>query len=266
MNSLLRSKPKSNTKKTLGIAGGLLATFFLLQFFFPRFLSSTVLLAAKPLWSVRDATTGSFSGFFNFFSFKSTLRAENESLREELAALRVRESEFNQMQVEYQDLKALLGDTASSSVRSTVLARVLSKPPFTPYDSFVVDKGSDEGVSLGNLVYANDALVIGRISNVTSHVSFVTLFSSGGEEQEFAVSRTGVSVTVTGKGGGNFEMYVPKDFDIVIGDQLVQLSSDVSVVAAVYAVDESSQNSFKKVYARVPKPIFQSKWVSIDTL
>ncbi len=250
----------------LGITGLLLVIFFSLQFFFPQFLTSTALLAAKPLWSVRDVTTGSFSGFFNFFSFKSTLRKENKTLREELFALRVRESEFNQMQVEYQDLKALLGDTASSSVHSSTLARVLSKPPFTPYDSFVVDKGSDEGVSVGNLVYANNALVIGRISGVTSHISFVTLFSSGGEEQEFGISRTGVSVLVTGKGGGNFEMYVPKDFDIVIGDQLTELSSGVSVVASVYVVDESSQNSFKKVYARVPEPIFQSKWVSIDTL
>lgn len=265
MNSLLKSKPKSNTKKILGIASLLLAVFFSLQFFFPQFLTSTALLAAKPLWSVRDASTRGFSGFLNFFSFKSTLRKENENLREELFALRVRESEFNQMQTKYQDLKALLGDTASSTVRKTTLARVLSKPPFTPYDSFVIDKGSDDGVLVGSVVYANDALVIGRISSVTSHVSFVTLFSSGGEEQEFSVSRTGVSVSVAGKGGGNFEMYVPKDFDIVIGDQLVELSSDTSVVAAVYAVDESSQNSFKKVYARVPKPIFQSKWVLIDT-
>lgn len=265
MNSLLRSKPKSNTKRTLVVVSLLLATFFSLQFFFPRFLSSTVLLAAKPLWSVRDISMRSFSDFFNFFAFKSTLRIQNESLREELYALRVRETEFNQMKIEYQDLKVLLGDVASSSSRTTTLSRVLSKPPFTPYDSFVVDKGSDGGVSVGNLVYANDTLVIGRISSVTSRVSFVTLFSSGGEEQEFGVSRTGVSVNVLGKGGGNFELYVPKDFDIVIGDQLTELASPQSVVATVYVVDESSQNSFKKVYARVPKPIFQSKWVSIET-
>lgn len=264
MNFLLKNKPKSNTKKILSIVTLLLATFLSLQFLFPGFLTSSALIAAKPLWGVREVSTRTFSGFFNFFSFKSTLRKENEILREDLFALRVRETEFNQMQTEYQDLKTLLGDTASSSVRTTTLARVLSKPPFTPYDSFVVDKGTDDGVSVDDLVYANNALVIGRISSVTSHASFVTLFSSGGEEQEFSVSRTGVSVAVTGKGGGNFEMYLPKDFDVVIGDMLVELSSDTSVVAVVYAVDESSQNSFKKVYARVPEPIFQSKWVLID--
>ena len=123
MNFLLKSKPKNNTRRMLGITGLLLVIFFSLQFFFPQFLTSTALLAAKPLWSVRDVTTGSFSGFFNFFSFKSTLRKENKTLREELFALRVRESEFNQMQVEYQDLKALLGDTASSSVHSSAIPR-----------------------------------------------------------------------------------------------------------------------------------------------
>ncbi len=264
MNSLLKSKPKSNVKKVLGTILVVLACFLSLQFFFPNVLSSTVLFIAKPVWIFRDATVNSSSGFFNFFSFKSTLRKENETLREELLAWRVRESEFNQMEVEYQDLKALLGDAATSSVKSAgTLARVLSKPPFTPYDSFVVDKGSDVGVSIGNLVYANEALVIGRITKVTSRVSFVTLFSSGGEPQEFLVSRTGVSLSVTGKGGGNFEIYVPKDFDIKVGDSLTEPSYDVGIVAEVYAVDETSQNSFKRVYARVPKAIFQSKWVLI---
>lgn len=264
MSSLLRSKPKSNTKKVLGIGVFILVIFISLQFFFPHFLTSTTLSVARPLWSVRDATVSSFSGFFNFFSFKSTLRNENENLREELFALRVREYEFNQMKIEYESLKALLGDTATSSIQSHTLARILSKPPFTPYDSFVVDKGSEQGVSVGDVVYTNNALTIGRITSVSPDTSFVTLFSSGGEEQEFGVGRTGVSVKVLGKGSGNFEIYIPKDFDIEIGDTLTELSSDVSIVAVVYAIDESSQNSFKRVYARVPTAIFQSKWVLID--
>jgi len=212
----------------------------------------------------RDATINSSSGFFGFFSRSSTLRRENEKLRDELYALRVREVQFNQMQTEYMDLKTFLGDSASTSVKSfNTLARVLSKPPFTPYDSFVVDKGTLAGVSIGNLVYANEGLVIGRVTKVTSNASFVTLFSSGGEAQEFLVSRTGVSLSVTGKGGGNFEIYVPKDFDIKVGDSLTEPSYDVGIVAEVYAVDETSQNSFKRVYARVPKAIFRSKSVLI---
>ncbi len=264
MNSLLRSKPKSNIKKVFGTILFVLACFFSLQFFFPNILSSTVLSIAKPLWMFRDATMSSSSGFFGFFSRSSTLRKENEKLRDELYAFRVREVEFNQMQTEYTDLKTLLGDSASSSVKSGVtLARVLSKPPFTPYDSFVVNKGTFARVSVGNLVYANKGLVIGRVTKVTSNASFVTLFSSGGEAQEFLVSRTGVSLLVTGKGGGNFEIYVPKDFDINIGDSLTEPSYDIGIVAEVYAIDETSQNSFKRVYARVPKAIFQTKSVLI---
>jgi cell shape-determining protein MreC len=264
MNSLLRSKPKSNVKKVLGIILVVLGCFLALQFFFPRFFTSAVLFIAKPVWMFRDATINSSSGFFGLFSRTSTLRKENEMLRSEIYALRIREVEFNQMQTEYLDLKTLLGDSATSSAESFgMLARVLSKPPFTPYDSFVVDKGSDAGVSIGNLVYANPGLVIGRVTTVTSQVSFVTLFSSGGEAQEFLVSRTGVSLSVTGKGGGNFEIYVPKDFDIKVGDSLIEPSYDIGIVAQIYAVDETSQNSFKKVYARVPKAIFQSKSVLI---
>lgn len=269
MNYHLKSKPKSSVKKVLSITALVAGLLISIQFFFPQALTSAVITTAKPLWMIRSGVGNSFSGFFGLFSRTSTLRKENESLREELYALKVREAEFNQIKIEYEDLRAFLGDTASSTsanMNGMILARVLSKPPFTPYDSFVVDKGSDVGVVVGDLVYANNALVIGRISAVTSRASFVRLFSSGGETLEFFVSRTGVSVAVSGKGGGNFELYMPKDFDIVVGDTLSEPSHEMGIVATVYAIDETSQNSFKKVYARVPTTIFQSKSVLIGNL
>lgn len=270
MSSLLKSKPKSSSKKvvTLTILGCMCV--FSVQYFFPNFFTGTAMIAAKPLWSLRDGTSDSVFNFFGYFEKMGSIQRENEGLRDQLYALKIRESEFNQMKTEYEDLKALMNvSSTSTSVKrggATITARVLSKPPFTPYDIFIVDGGSDEGVLMGDLVYANDALVIGRVTKVTSHTSYVTLFSSGNQTQEFLVSRTGVSVATAGMGGGNFALYIPKDFDIVVGDTLSEPSYDVGVVATVYAIDETSQNSFKRVYARVPKAIFQSKFVIIGDL
>ncbi len=236
-----------------------------IQYVFPRVLTTAVLVVAKPLWIIRDGITYSTTGFFGYFERVKTLQKENDALREELYMVKVKEYQFDQALVEYADLKLLM-NASSSQVSSAITARVISKPPFTPYDTFVVDKGSEDGVVMGDLVYANNALVIGRVHQVTQHNAYITLFSSGDQTQEFVVSRTGVSVATTGMGGGNFALYVPKDFDIVVGDTLSEPSYDIGIVATVYALDETSQNSFKRVYARVPKAIFQSKFVRIGNL
>ncbi|MCX6703597.1 MAG: rod shape-determining protein MreC [Candidatus Zambryskibacteria bacterium] len=263
MSFLLKNKPKSNVKKVVGIS--VLVCFFLLslKFFFPRFLLSASLALASPVWKVRDMTQSTFSGFFGYFRRVSTLQSENEQLRLQLEILHIKEAGFDQIKTEYEDLKGLLNATSTPEV---LLARVLSKPPFTPYDSLVLDKGSAKGVKVGDTVYANQALVLGRISQVTSGFSYATLFSSGGESGEFTISRTGVSVSVLGIGGGNFEISLPKDFDIVVGDTLLYPAYDEGIVAKVYAVDETSQNSFKKVYARIPGSLFKIKSVLIGQM
>jgi len=269
MNSLLKSKPKSNTKKIFFIVLCVGLSLSGVQYFFPSLVTSTALTLARPAWFVRDTFSSTTVSFFGYFQRIHSLQQENQSLQDQLYVFKVKEVEFNQMKKEYEDLKALMNTTLPSNGAGgtqVVTARVLSKPPFTPYDTFVVDGGSVDGVQMGDLVYANDALVIGRVTKVTSHTSYVTLFSSGDQTQEFVVSRTGVSVAVTGMGGGNFALYVPKDFDIQVGDVLSEPSYGLGVVAEVYAVDQTMQNSFKRVYARVPKPIFRSTFVRIGEL
>lgn len=261
MNSLLKSKPKSNTKKTIFISLFLGGFFILIQFLFPTFLRTIVGIVARPFWILRNASTDTSSGFFGYLQRQQTLQKENELLRDELWAFKAKEIQYELLKTEYTDLKTLVN---ASSTTGTLLARVISKPPFTPYDSFVVDRGSNDGVSVGDRVFAHEALIIGTVTSVASDFSYVTLFSSGGENQEFVLSRTGNAVAVSGRGGGNFEIVLPKDFDITIGDTLLEPSYDLGIVAEVYAVDESSQNSFKKIYARTPYSFSQIKSVLIE--
>ncbi|MHB1316241.1 MAG: rod shape-determining protein MreC [Minisyncoccota bacterium] len=260
MNSLLKSKPKSNTKKVFITTVIICVIITLIQFLFPRFISSSAITFAKPIWAIRDGIFSGTSSFSNYFSRISTLQKENDDLRNNLYELRVKEFEFNQIKQEYNELKSLVHATSSNLL---IVGRVISKPPFTPYDTFIVDKGSNNGVQVGDFGYINDGLVIGRVTTVNKDNCVVTLFSSGDQSQEFLVSRTGISVLVVGKGGGNFAMFVPKDFDIVIGDTLLEPSHDTSIVAEVYTVNDVAQNSFKMVYARIPQSIFQSKIISI---
>ena len=261
MNSLLKRKPKSNTKKKVFFAVVLGGFLLLVQFLFPTILRTTLGVVARPLWMLRDASTTGLSGFFAYFTRQSTLQKENELLRNELWASNAKEIQYELLKTEYADLKALV---QASSTTGTLLARVISRPPFTLYDSFVVDRGSNDGVVVGDKVFAHEAFVIGLVTSVASDFSYVTLFSSGGENREMVIGRTGNSVSVSGRGGGNFEIVLPKDFDILVGDVLLEPSYDLGMVAQVYAVDEASQSSFKKVYARTPYSFFQIKSVLIE--
>lgn len=261
MNSLLKSKPKSNTTKNIFFAVVLGGFLLFVQFLFPTILQTTFGVVARPLWMLRDKSTTGLSGFFGYFTRQSTLQKENELLRNELWVSKAKEIQFELLKTEYEDLKALV---QASSTTGTLLARVISRPPFTPYDSFVLDRGSDDGVAVGDQVFAHEAFVIGLVTSVASNFSYVTLFSSGGENREMVISRSGNSVSVSGRGGGNFEIVLPKDFDIVVGDVLLEPSYDLGVVAQVYAVDETSQSSFKKIYARAPYSFFQMKSVLIE--
>ena len=149
--------------------------------------------------------------------------------------------------------------------KSRVLSRVLSKPPYSPYDTFVVDVGSNEGILQGSKVYLSDNIIIGVVKNVTSQTTLVELFSSGSLKQEAVLSRTGESFTLVGQGGANFKIEVPKDTDILWGDVFVYPNMQHYVLGSVYYIDVNSQSSFKTVYLRIPGNVFSVQYVFVES-
>jgi len=141
---------------------------------------------------------------------------------------------------------------------------VLSKPPRSPYDTFVIDIGSEDNVSLGDRVYISDNNIIGLIKNMTPHTSLVELFSNGNLEQEATLSRTGASFVLKGLGGGNLELEVPKDTDVIWGDVFLYPRFSPSMIGSAYYIDTNSQSSFKKIFIRVPGNVFSAKYVFVE--
>jgi len=262
MNYLLKSKPKYNHLGKIISVVVLFCLLSLLAFFFLDTTRDVSYRVAKPLWSLSSTIIQPFSKLKGFFIFKNSLITKNLALEEELLNLRLKEIDYNILSKEYEDLKSQMGRTGSAS---RVVSRVLSKPPYSPYDTFVIDAGSSLGVSLGNKVYISDNIIIGIVKNVTPHTSLVELFSSGDEKQEVTLSRTGASFVLKGLGGASLELEVPKDTDVVWGDVFLYPKFLPSIVGSAYYIDSSSQSSFKKVYIRVPGNVFSTKYVFIET-
>jgi hypothetical protein len=55
---------------------------------------------------------------------------------------------------ENNDLKNMLGRSTALTAQNSIVVAVLSKPPFSAYDSLIVDAGSDLGAQVGDKVYA----------------------------------------------------------------------------------------------------------------
>jgi cell shape-determining protein MreC len=262
MNFLLKSKPKKTFDSKTVIAISVFLLFLVLSVIFPGFFRGTTQALMKPLWLFRYKTGDTFSFAWNFISFKSSLIKENELLKDELGRLRLTKIDYDVLFKENEELKAMLS-MKKSSMRA--VANVLSKPPQSPFDTMVLASGKNAGIEIGNKVYISDNIIIGQISDVSDETSVVKLFSTGGEKIEVILLRTGQSFVITGSGGENFSLEIPKDTDIVWGDSLVLQGSSDFVLATVYFVDSSSQSSFKTVHMRVPGNLYQTKRVFVGS-
>lgn len=262
MNYLLKSKPKNDS---LGKIIAVIILFCLLalsEFFFGNNIRSISHTVAKPLWSVSKLATQPFSKIKGFFMFKSSLISKNLAQEDELLSLRLKKIDYEVLSKEFDDLKNQLGREGDTPRK---ISRVLSRPPLSPYDTFVIDIGSEEGISLGSRVYISENIIVGLVKNVTPHTSLVELFSNGDTEQEATLSRTGSSFILKGQGGGNLKLEVPKDADILWGDVFLYPKFSPAMIGSVYYIDENSQNSFKQVYIRVPGNIFSNKYVFVES-
>jgi cell shape-determining protein MreC len=260
MNFLLKNKPKRNYNSKVIFGSVLFLLLLLISLAFPNFLRSTSQNGMRPLWFLRDKVFNLTYFVTDFFSFKTNLLKENDRLSAEVATLRLNKIDYDILLKENEDLKLQIG----ASLRGTkIIAGVLSKPPQSPYDTFIIDANENSGVSVGDKVYASDSIILGYITTVSSKTSTVKLFSSGDQKQEAISSRTGASFVLEGSGGSNFQVEVPKEADILWGDIFLYPGINSSVLATVYFVDSSSQSSFKRVYLRIPTNALETKHVFI---
>lgn len=261
MNYLLKSKPKSNSKKILGLIVLIIAVLFLGTYLFLPTIQSFSHTTALPVWTFRNYTTNSLATLFGSFRTKLSLVEENKSLKEQLESLNLKQLDYDVLLKENQDLKDLLG---RPYLQNKIITRIVSKPPRSPYDTFIVDAGSSSGISENRLVYISGNIIVGKVSSAMNHSSIVTLFSTNGVRQQAILERTGAMYELVGKGGANFSIELPKDADILWGDVFLYPTINSSIIGNVYYIDTNSQSAFKTVFVRVPGNVFESKWLFVE--
>lgn len=219
-------------------------------------------ILGKPLWKMRSNISESVSANLHVVRTKKSVFAENEELQKRLIEQNLAMVDYGVLKSENTELKNLLGRLPKN--HSFVLGNVLVRPSQSPYDTLIVDIGSDQGVKEGDKVFANANIPIGYVSHIYKDSSLVSLYSNPGETTEVMISGSNASVELVGRGGGNFEMSVPIDLPSDRGTMVLLPSSGSMVIATIEDVISNPTDPVKRVILRSPANIQQLKWVQIE--
>lgn len=221
----------------------------------------TVSASAPLLQSAATVKNGILNGLLALFSYKQSLIAENNALKEQLREAEAKVLDHDRLLAENTELKTLLGRGGIKEKK--ILAVILAKPNQSPYDTLILDIGTDNGVNIGNAVLAYGNIVVGEIREVFPKSSRAVLFSSPGEEYQGTLSVNNISLKLTGRGGGNFASELPRGVSVGKGMQIFSVGLSPHILGIVDSIFTDPRNPFQSILVRSPVNIAELKWVEI---
>jgi cell shape-determining protein MreC len=256
MTYIEKNRGNGGKRLTLIVIGFIVLFYIVVQFFIPHFFSSAITSTVSPFWRAEfSIESGSLQSV-------SSLLRENEALKRELLENSANNSIAKFLTSENVELRNLLGGASSSPV---VLSAILKKPPFYIYDEFILDIGEKEKISTTSLVFANGNIPIGRISEIYPKTSKAILFSSPGQKNEVLIGNQNIPAIASGRGGGQYEVELPRGVDVSEGDFVLLAGADTRPIGKVVLVDDSSTLPFQKILFSAPINIYQLRWVLVET-
>ncbi len=175
-----------------------------------------------------DGITGSIAGVFkegtSFFGNTKKLNKKIEELEKSLKENEQLQVEFEALLVENSDLRELLKIEEKYSHFTKVYANVISRNYETWNETFVINKGSKDGIEKRQTVIAEDGLV-GYISEVSETTSVVTTILEPGTAVSVEISNINklalIKADFSLKGTDSVKLInVPIDTELTEGEKI----------------------------------------------
>ena len=166
------------------------------------------------------------SGVQDGFQKKSRLVKENKKLQEKVEELTTENSQLIQNQYELERLQKLYDLDQQYAEYDKVAAEVISKDPGHWYDTFVINKGSDDGIKKDMNVITIGGLV-GIVTETGSNWSTVRSIIDDSSNVSAQVATTSDTCTVTGNlklmdsGKLGFIQLRDEEGKVQVGDKIV---------------------------------------------
>jgi rod shape-determining protein MreC len=173
----------------------------------------------------------------------SSLRDKNELLNQQVITLRAQVRELEALRQENQRLREMLDFKNTHPQFDLVGCNIIGKDPGNIFSTFIIDKGSRNGISKNMPVLTSRGLV-GQVMEVGSNWAKVLPLSDPRSSVSIIVNRT-------------------RDAGILKGNMNYKLSGQISPEAAVVEGDEVVTSGMGGIY---PKGLLVGKitWINID--
>ena len=252
MKTIRRPKYRNKTWISAWIALVILLAIVLIDFGSPTI--------ALPFMKVGGYVGNAGADTFSLFTSKSSLETENRQLKNQLAEIQVAVDRDKLLTQENSDLKELLGRFSKSS---SILAIVISKPPMSLYDTVVVDVGSSDNVSEGDVVLALGYVPIGTVNSVYLHTATVQLYSSYGQKIDVRIGKD-IQASAEAQGGGNFLIKLPKGTLVAEGDPIAAPGINANIFGHVENIETTDNDPFTYVRFSLPINMSELHFLQID--
>ncbi len=185
--------------------------------------------------------------------------AENDALRAQVATMQEKAALYDVLKNENDSLQQIvhLVDHVSG-----VTAPIVSSIYASPYGTFMIGAGTDDGVATGSIVLSGDAdgFVIGRVASAGKDHSLVVQTFAPGVSVDVVVD--GASIAAAGK-GGNAIASAPRGLSIAEGDPVRAPAYGNMVVGVVGAVHSDAASAAQTVYIALPVALGSSTFVYV---
>lgn len=172
----------------------LLVAIAVLSYGLRSWIFQTFEIILKPLCEV------SYAAKMRIIEYKNieALKTENEILSREIKRLSMNQASLGEYRKKIDTLESLLRlKTHLDAEYETVSANVIAYSSDNWYDSFVINKGASDGISIGDSVVADDGIV-GKIIKVSSHQSHVATIINADSVISVRSRRSGTIAAVRG--------------------------------------------------------------------
>ncbi len=192
---------------------------------------TVLLFLSAPLFAgAKDISLKTFSFFTSccsaggeYFYSKHRLAGENKLLRKRAADLSLEVARLEELRGENRRLRALLGFKKKIGF-DTVSAEVIARDPNDWIGSFVINKGTRDGIRKDSAVCSAGGL-LGKVAGVRENTSSVMLVTHPGFKAGGMLKNSRISGVVTGAGKGKLKMiYIPMDAEVARGDVVMTSS------------------------------------------
>lgn len=252
-----REKQKTSRTKTLGVIFVLVVIAVVAIFVVAPFIRNFL---KGPAWFAKSIQESAKTTVATLTPKKSLL-AHNAELKDQIQKLEAQLIDFKMIQDENIALRTELSYLPNPF--SVTIAGILGKPSDSLFNSLILDQGSDDGISVGQLVTTQGTIGLGKISSVSAKTATVQLFSGPQFSGDLIMKNQNITVPALGKGGGNFEIHIPREIKVVDGDILALPEYPNLAIGVVKSIQFDARDPFQTVLARTPINVQELRFVEV---